>query len=72
MSMKRTIFEIPEHLQQISLSTLEKYSISYTQRVLDDNILEIEITHHKSQNYIIELIEQELNLFAELELQKVC
>ena len=70
--MKRTIFEIPEHLQQISLSTLEKYSISYTQRVLADNILEIEITHHKSQNYIIELIEQELNLFAELELQKVC
>jgi hypothetical protein len=71
MSMKRTIFEIPENLQQISLSTLENYSLSYSQRVLADNSLEIEITHHKSQNYLIELIEQELNLFAELELKKV-
>jgi hypothetical protein len=71
MSMKRTIFEIPKNLQQISLSTLEKYSISYSQRMLANNTLEIEITHHKSQNYLIELIERELNLFAELEFQKV-
>lgn len=62
MSMNRTIFEIPQHLENFTLGSLENYSLSYTSSpIAGTNQVEVAITYTKSQSYIIDLLESRIN-----------
>lgn len=61
MSMKRTIYEVPAYMQQHFVKLAEENGLLFTQSKTSDHYTEIEITHDKQQDYILKLIERDLN-----------
>lgn len=67
MSMKRTIFEIPVSLQPYALQKLEEHGLIFSCSLLhNSNLAEVSITHDKQQDYILELLDREIEEQARL------
>lgn len=70
MAMRRTIFEIPAELKDAAIQMLQGYELLFScGDIKDSGTLEIAITHYSGQNYLMEQVEQQINLLAERKLQ---